>query len=100
MVVDIRMHPGLTRRPPARVTSTGNQHGLPVVAAGARRTPEPAGQLPGGRTGLTADVIALEMVRYLGMPGQAICHEPGERARVIGREATRARRCTTAGRTT
>ncbi|MFC3687754.1 DUF885 domain-containing protein [Aquipuribacter hungaricus] len=83
VVVDIGMHLGLT--------VPDDQHGLPVFAPGQRWTPELAGRFLGERTGMTQAFIDSEVVRYLGMPGQAISYKLGERAWLAGREAARAR---------
>ncbi|WP_380168002.1 DUF885 domain-containing protein [Jannaschia sp. R86511] len=83
VVVDIGMHLGLT--------VPDDQHGLPVIAPGERWTPALAGRFLAARTGLDEAFRSSEVVRYLGMPGQAISYKLGERAWLAGREAARAR---------
>ena len=83
VVVDIGMH--------LELEIPEDQHGLPVFAPGPRWTPELAGRFLGERTGMTQAFIDSEVVRYLGMPGQAISYKLGERAWLAGREAARAR---------
>ncbi|MEV1011365.1 DUF885 domain-containing protein [Streptomyces sp. NPDC049881] len=53
-------------------------------------TPELAHEFFGRHSGRPADFVASELVRYLGMPGQAIGYKLGERAWLTGREAARA----------
>lgn len=83
VVVDIGMH--------LRLTVPADQHGLPVFAPGRSWTPELAGRFLAERTGLDEAFRTSEVVRYLGMPGQAISYKLGERAWLAGREAARAR---------
>ena len=83
VVVDIGMH--------LELVVPDDQHGLPLFAPGERWTPELARRFLGERTGMSEDFIASEVVRYLGMPGQAISYKLGERAWLAGREAARAR---------
>lgn len=56
---------------------------------GERWTPELAQEFFGMHSGRPAHHIESEMVRYLGMPGQAIGYKLGERAWLAGREAAR-----------
>ncbi|MFC5379774.1 DUF885 domain-containing protein [Aquipuribacter nitratireducens] len=77
VVIDIGMHLGLH--------VPHDQQGLPVVAAGEVLTPEVAGLLLAERTRLPAEFRRSEVVRYLGMPGQAISYKLGERAWLAGR---------------
>ncbi|MDX3232022.1 DUF885 domain-containing protein [Streptomyces sp. ME19-01-6] len=56
---------------------------------GERWTPELAQEFFGRHSGRPADFIESELVRYLGMPGQAIGYKLGERAWLAGREAAR-----------
>ncbi|MGW3568427.1 DUF885 domain-containing protein [Streptomyces sp. NPDC000941] len=56
---------------------------------GERWTPELAQEFFGRHSGRPADFIESELVRYLGMPGQAIGYKLGERAWLTGREAAR-----------
>jgi uncharacterized protein (DUF885 family) len=57
---------------------------------GERWTPELAREFFGLHCGRPADFLDSELVRYLGMPGQAIGYKLGERAWLTGREAARA----------
>ena len=70
---------------------------LPVAAdwapgAGQRWTPELALEFFVAHSGRGRDFLASEIVRYLGMPGQAISYKLGERAWLAGRDAARAAR--------
>ncbi|MFI9201345.1 DUF885 domain-containing protein [Streptomyces sp. NPDC053048] len=56
---------------------------------GARWTPELAREFFGLHSGRPAEFVDSELVRYLGMPGQAIGYKLGERAWLTGREAAR-----------
>ncbi|MER7792525.1 DUF885 domain-containing protein [Streptomyces sp. NPDC097640] len=56
---------------------------------GERWTPELAQEFFGKHSGRPADFVESELVRYLGMPGQAIGYKLGERAWLAGREAAR-----------
>jgi uncharacterized protein (DUF885 family) len=58
---------------------------------GERWTPELAREFFGAYSGRPADFMDSELIRYLGMPGQAIGYKLGERAWLTGREAARAR---------
>ncbi len=72
---------------------------LPIPAESAKRigwdhggepwTPELAREFFGLHSGRPADFLDSELVRYLGMPGQAIGYKLGERAWLAGREAAR-----------
>ncbi|MFI6152381.1 DUF885 domain-containing protein [Kitasatospora sp. NPDC051170] len=53
-------------------------------------TPEHAREFFGLYCGLSADFLDSELVRYLGLPGQAIGYKLGERAWLSGRAAARA----------
>ena len=55
-------------------------------------TPESAREFVATRSGLEPDYVDSEIVRYLGIPGQAISYKLGERAWLAGREAARAAR--------
>ncbi|MGP3948044.1 DUF885 domain-containing protein [Streptomyces sp. 7N604] len=57
---------------------------------GERWTPELAHEFFGMHSGRPADFVDSELIRYLGMPGQAIGYKLGERAWLKGREAARA----------
>lgn len=56
---------------------------------GERWTPELAQEFFGMHSGRPANFVTSELVRYLGMPGQAIGYKLGERAWLQGREAAR-----------
>ncbi|MFF8816074.1 DUF885 domain-containing protein [Streptomyces pactum] len=58
---------------------------------GERWTPELAQEFFGRHSGRPADFVESELVRYLGMPGQAIGYKLGERAWLAGRAAARER---------
>ncbi|MEE1930719.1 DUF885 domain-containing protein [Streptomyces sp. TRM 70351] len=57
-----------------------------------RWTPALAQEFFGRHSGRPADFVDSELVRYLGMPGQAIGYKLGERVWLRGREAARAAR--------
>ncbi|WP_059006708.1 DUF885 domain-containing protein [Streptomyces specialis] len=59
------------------------------VAPGERWTPALAQEFFGRHSSRQADFVESELVRYLGMPGQAIGYKLGERAWLRGREAAR-----------
>ncbi|SOD63830.1 Uncharacterized conserved protein, DUF885 familyt [Streptomyces zhaozhouensis] len=79
VIVDIGMHLGL------RVPDGESFH------PGERWTPELATEFFRRHTGFDASFTESEIVRYLGMPGQAITYKLGERAWLAGREAARRR---------
>jgi uncharacterized protein (DUF885 family) len=56
---------------------------------GERWTPELAREFFGLHSGRPAEFLDSELIRYLGMPGQAIGYKLGERAWLAGREAAR-----------
>jgi len=58
--------------------------------AGQRWTPERALEFFAEHSGRDRDFLRSEIVRYLGMPGQAISYKLGERAWLEGRDAARA----------
>ncbi len=67
---------------------------LPVAAdwapgAGQPWTPELALEFFASHSGRDRDFLESEIVRYLGMPGQAISYKLGERAWLAGRDAAR-----------
>ncbi|WP_030235733.1 DUF885 domain-containing protein [Streptomyces sp. NRRL S-350] len=78
VIVDIGMHAGLDF--PA---DSPYRPGEPV-------SPEHAREFFGQYCGISADFLDSELVRYLGMPGQAIGYKLGERAWLRGRAAARA----------
>jgi uncharacterized protein (DUF885 family) len=57
---------------------------------GEQWTPELAQEFFGMHSGRPADFVESELVRYLGMPGQAIGYKLGERAWLRGRAAAQA----------
>ncbi|HEY5835217.1 DUF885 domain-containing protein [Streptomyces sp.] len=57
---------------------------------GERWTPDLAREFFGMHSGRPADFLDSELIRYLGMPGQAIGYKLGERAWLTGRAAARA----------
>ncbi|MFD7731969.1 DUF885 domain-containing protein [Kitasatospora phosalacinea] len=59
-------------------------------APGEAMAPERARAFFGAYCGLSADFLDSELVRYLGLPGQAIGYKLGERAWLRGRAAARA----------
>ncbi|PYC81571.1 DUF885 domain-containing protein [Streptomyces tateyamensis] len=78
VIVDIGMHVGLD---------------FPADSPfhpGEAMTPELAREFFGEYCGLSAAFLDSELVRYLGMPGQAIGYKLGERAWLRGRAAARA----------
>ena len=80
VIIDIGMHLGLT---------------LPAdspMFAGETWTPELALDFFDAHVGRGRDFLASEVVRYLGLPGQAISYKLGERAWLAGRAAARAAR--------
>jgi len=81
VVIDTGMHLGLEI--PA-------DQGTPTpFAPGERWTPELAREFLGRNSGADPRMLDSEIVRYLGMPGQAISYKLGERAWLAGRDAAR-----------
>ncbi|WP_049566987.1 DUF885 domain-containing protein [Streptomyces sp. SBT349] len=78
VIIDIGMHLGL------RVPAGEGFH------PGEAWTPELAAEFFRLHTGRERDYVHSELVRYLGMPAQAISYKLGERAWLAGREAARA----------
>ncbi|OEU89547.1 DUF885 domain-containing protein [Streptomyces oceani] len=56
---------------------------------GERWTPQLAQEFFDAHSGRPSDFVESELVRYLGMPGQAIGYKLGERAWLAGRDAAR-----------
>ncbi|RBY81877.1 DUF885 domain-containing protein [Blastococcus sp. TF02A-26] len=81
VVVDLGMHLGLPV--PADADGVLAEH------RGRPWTPELARAFLGEHSGSTAAFLDSELVRYLGVPGQAISYKLGERAWLAGREAAR-----------
>jgi uncharacterized protein (DUF885 family) len=79
VVVDIGLHLGL-RIPDDQPFHPGEQW-----------TPALAVEFVEGETGEPNEFVVSEIVRYLGLPGQALCYKLGERAWLDGREAARQR---------
>ncbi|MEU2347168.1 DUF885 domain-containing protein [Modestobacter sp. NPDC049651] len=82
VVVDIGMHLELTIPDDVEGSIAGH--------AGETWTPELARAFFGDYCGRDPEFLDSELVRYLGMPGQAISYKLGERAWLAGREAARA----------
>ncbi|WP_031513509.1 DUF885 domain-containing protein [Streptomyces sp. NRRL F-5123] len=78
VIIDIGMHAEL------EIPSDSPFH------PGERWTPELGQEFFGRHSGRPAAFVESEIVRYLGMPGQAIGYKLGERAWLLGREAARA----------
>lgn len=78
VIVDIGMHVGMSFP-----TDSPFRPGEPM-------TPDNAREFFGRYCGLPAAFLDSELVRYLGMPGQAIGYKLGERAWLAGRAAARA----------
>ena len=60
------------------------------VGAGRKWTPELAREFFGAHNGSPPEFQDSEIVRYLGLPGQAICYKVGERAWLAARDTARA----------
>ena len=84
VVIDIGMHLGLPIPQDADGVLAGHR--------GTPWTPELARAFLGEHTGAPAEMLDSELVRYLGIPGQAIGYKLGERAWLDGRAAARRRR--------
>ncbi|MCV2490368.1 DUF885 domain-containing protein [Geodermatophilus sp. YIM 151500] len=84
VVVDIGMHLGLPVPDDAQ--------GAVADARGRPWTPQLARAFFGENCGRGAAFLDSELVRYLGIPGQAISYKLGERAWLTGREAARRNR--------
>nr|WP_205740925.1 DUF885 domain-containing protein [Haloactinopolyspora alba] len=78
VIIDIGMHLGL------RIPHTEHFH------PGETWTPELAREFFGAHSGREPTFLDSEIVRYLGVPGQAISYKLGERAWLAGRDAARA----------
>ncbi|MCZ2811434.1 DUF885 domain-containing protein [Modestobacter sp. VKM Ac-2979] len=79
VVVDIGMH--------LELPIPDDAEGAVAAHRGEPWTPELARAFFGENCGRDADFLDSELVRYLGMPGQAISYKLGERAWLAGREA-------------
>jgi uncharacterized protein (DUF885 family) len=86
VVVDIGMHLGLPVPDDADGELAGHR--------GRPWTPELARAFLGGHSGADPAFLDSELVRYLGLPGQAISYKLGERAWLEGRAAARRTRGT------
>jgi uncharacterized protein (DUF885 family) len=62
------------------------------IAAGQTWTPELGREFFGANTARDDEFLESEIVRYLGVPAQAICYKVGERAWLAGRAAAQAAR--------
>ena len=65
---------------------------LPAAENGRTWTPELAVEFFAAHTARSTKFVTSEIVRYLGLPGQAISYKVGERAWLAGREAARTAR--------
>ena len=81
MVIDIGMHLGLP--------IPDDAEGSLAAHRGQQWTPELARAFLGENSGADLAFLDSELVRYLGIPGQAISYKLGERAWLEGREAAR-----------
>ncbi|MCZ2823503.1 MULTISPECIES: DUF885 domain-containing protein [unclassified Modestobacter] len=79
VVVDIGMH--------LELPIPDDAEGAVAAHRGEPWTPELARAFFGENCGRDTDFLDSELVRYLGMPGQAISYKLGERAWLAGREA-------------
>ena len=84
VVVDIGMHLGLP--------IPDDAEGAVAEHRGKPWTPELARAFFGENCGRDPEFLDSELVRYLGIPGQAISYKLGERAWLSGREAARKNR--------
>jgi uncharacterized protein (DUF885 family) len=84
VVIDIGMHLGLA--------VPDDADGVLAAHRGRPWTPELGRAFLGEHCGSEPALLDSELVRYLGMPGQAISYKLGERAWLAGREAARAAR--------
>ncbi|QXG77420.1 DUF885 domain-containing protein [Modestobacter sp. L9-4] len=84
VVVDIGMH--------LELPIPDDAEGAVAEHRGKPWTPELARAFFGENCGRDADFLDSELVRYLGMPGQAISYKLGERAWLEGRTAAQAAR--------
>ena len=81
VIIDIGMHLGLA--------IPADQGVREPFHPGERWTPELAREFFGHNSGRPDDFMDSELIRYLGMPGQAISYKLGERAWLAGRDAAR-----------
>ena len=81
VVIDIGMHLGLP--------VPDDADGALAAHRGRPWTPELARTFLGEHSGADPAFLDSELVRYLGLPGQAISYKLGERAWLAGREAAR-----------
>jgi uncharacterized protein (DUF885 family) len=81
VVIDIGMHLGLP--------IPDDAEGFLAAHRGEPWTPELARAFLGENSGADVAFLDSELVRYLGIPGQAISYKLGERAWLEGREAAR-----------
>jgi uncharacterized protein (DUF885 family) len=84
VVIDIGMHLGLPVPDDAEGTLAAHR--------GEPWTPELARAFLGENSGADIAFLDSELVRYLGIPGQAISYKLGERAWLAGRAAARRNR--------
>jgi uncharacterized protein (DUF885 family) len=81
VVVDLGMHLGLP--------VPADADGVLADSRGRPWTPELARAFLGEHSGSTTAFLDSELVRYLGVPGQAISYKLGERAWLSGRDSAR-----------
>ncbi|UOY00924.1 DUF885 domain-containing protein [Blastococcus sp. PRF04-17] len=84
VVVDIGMH--------LQLPIPGDADGVLADHRGRPWTPELARAFLGEHSGADVAFLDSELIRYLGIPGQAISYKLGERAWLAGRAAARAAR--------
>lgn len=84
VIVDIGMH--------LRLPIPADQGVPEPFHPGERWTPQLAREFFAANSGRPGDFVDSEIVRYLGMPGQAIGYKLGERAWLAGRDAARTAR--------
>ncbi len=81
VIIDIGMH--------LQLEIPADQGVSDAFRPGERWTPALAREFFGRNSGRPGDFLDSEIIRYLGMPGQAIGYKLGERAWLAGREAAR-----------
>jgi uncharacterized protein (DUF885 family) len=84
VVIDIGMH--------LELPVPGDAEGALADHRGQPWTPELARAFLAENSGMEATFLDSELVRYLGLPGQAISYKLGERAWLAGREAAQRKR--------
>ena len=84
VIIDIGMH--------LQLPIPADQGVATAFHPGERWTPQLAREFFAANSGRPGDFVDSEIIRYLGMPGQAIGYKLGERAWLAGRDAARAAR--------